>query len=38
MALVKGDGAVNKLWTLNTVVVYLDIDSSDGIVIRLWGE
>jgi hypothetical protein len=35
LALGKGQGAVNKLWTLNTDVVYLDIDSSVSIVIRL---
>ena len=35
LTLFKGEGAVNKLWTLNTVVVYFDIDSSVGVVIKL---
>jgi hypothetical protein len=35
LALFKGKGAVNELWNLNTVFVYLNIDSSVSIVIKL---
>ena len=38
MALVKGDGAVNKLWNRTTVVVYFDIDISVGLLFKLRGE
>jgi uncharacterized membrane protein YGL010W len=31
----KLEGAVNKLWALNTNIFYLDIDSSFGIVIMI---
>ena len=31
----KKEGAVNKLWNLNTDIVYLNMDSSVGVVIRL---
>ena len=35
LALFKGEGAVNELWTLNTVFVYFNIVSSVSIVIVL---
>ena len=35
LALFKGEVAVNELGTLNTVFVYLNIDSSVSIVIKL---
>lgn len=38
LVLGKGEGAFNKLWTLNRDIVYLDIDSSVGTVIRLRAE
>jgi hypothetical protein len=38
LALFKGEGAVNELWTINTVFVYFNNDSSVSIVIKLLAE